>query len=288
MDTNRARRMPPKVSVLITAHNEEENIEGAVRSVLGQSYPNLEVIAISDGSEDTTVDMLEQFTHEDLRIYDQDKRGRVESLNRGVDLAAGAFIAILDADDRSLPGRIEKQARFLDEHQTVGVVGSSYVRRDMVRGERYIRNFPTHDREIRKAMAKCVPIAHSSAMIRKSSICDVNGYAESDYGLEDMDLWIRIARDWRLANIPEPLILRNIRQDSHWRSVTNRHLRNARLARLTARAVHELSLPFYYYVFPLARLAYSGLPVPLKRVTRRLLSSIEEQDLEDGSSIPSF
>jgi glycosyltransferase involved in cell wall biosynthesis len=278
----------PLVTVLITAYNEADYIEGAVRSVLGQTYDNLEAVVVNDGSTDGTEGVLtRRFEDERLRVFDQGRNGRVTSLNHGLDAAKGTFVAVLDADDRCRPRRIERQVDYLLAHGEVGVVGSQYIRKDDVRGEEYVRKYPTRDGPIRREMAKYIPISHSCAMYRKRAVVEAGGYDEALSDHEDLDLWIRLAQDWTLANIPEPLVVRHIRDDSYWHRNFSPHARNVHLAKLNARAVSAFSLSFYHYAFPLARLAYSWLPDAAKRATRRLLSNIEEQDLADRPQIPS-
>lgn len=279
----------PLVTVLITAYNEAEYIEEAVGSVLAQTYDHLEAVVINDGSTDETGDMLRRrFDDERLRVVNQERKGRVPSLNHGLDVTNGAFVAVLDADDRCRPNRIERQVGYLSAHETVGVVGAYYHRKDSIRGEEYVRKYPIRDGAIRRGMAKYIPISHSCAMYRMSAVVEAGGYDERLTDHEDLDLWIRIAQNWKLANIPEPLVVRHIRNDSYWHRNFNAHARNVHLARLNAKAVCDLSLPFYYYAYPLARLVYPWLPDSIKRIVRRLGSGIEEQDLEDDPPIPSF
>lgn len=278
----------PLVTVLITAYNEADFIEEAVRSVLAQTYDNLEAVVINDGSTDGTEDVLRRgFQDERLRVFDLGRNGRGASLNHGLDVANGTFVAVLDADDWCMPRRIEKQVEYLLRHEDVGVVGSYCHRKDDIRKEEFIREYPTIDGHIRKEMAKYIPIAHSSAIFRKCAVIQVGGYDESLPDHEDLDLWIRVAQKWKLANIPEPLVMRHIRSDSYWHRNFGVHTRNVHLARLNAKAVRELSLPFYLYTYPMARLMYPWLPNSVKRIVRRLGSDIEEQDLEADSSIPS-
>ena len=275
------------VSVVMAVFNEEENIEDAIESMMNQEYSNFEVIVINDGSKDSTERIVNSEYEEEnkVSIFGQKNKGLPSSLNRAIKISNSEFIARLDADDRCLPGRIKKQVSFLRNNKEVGVVGTNYVRIDSIRNERHIRRYPEEDRIIRREMSKYIPIAHSSVMFRRRAAIEVGGYDESLSDHEDLDLWMRVAKNWKLANIPEPLVVRHIRSDSYWHRNFGAHARNAHLAKLNARAVAELSLPFYYYAFPIARLAYSWLPVPLKRITRRLVSDIEEQDLEESPQI---
>mgnify|MGYP006280409945 CR=1 FL=1 len=278
----------PLVTVLITAYNEADYIEDAVQSVLVQTYDNLEVVVINDGSSDETDDVLRRrFDDARLRVFNQERNGRAPSLNYGLEAADGTFVAVLDADDRCRPNRIETQVDHLLAHERVGVVGSYYHRKDAIRGEEYVRKYPSGDGAIRREMAKYIPISHSCAMYRMRAVAEVGGYNERLTDHEDLDLWIRVAQNWKLANIPEPLVVRHIRNDSYWHRNFDAHARNVHLARLNAKAVRALSLPFYYYAYPVARLVYPWLPDSVKRIVRRFGSNIEEQDLESDPPLSS-
>ena len=269
------------VTVLITAYDEQENIEEAVKSALNQSHRPLEVLVVNDGSTDATGEIVKQIEDERIRLLDLERVGRIDALNKGIEASRGELIAILDADDRCLRKRVEKQHRRMVEDPEMGVVGSYYVRVDDIRNEKYIRCYPKQNEEIRREMSKYIPISHSCAMFRKRAVVDVGGYRDETRGLEDMDLWIRLAKHWKLANIADPLVLRRIRNDSYWHSNFSQRARNLHLAKLNARAVSEFSLPFYLYIFSVARLSYTFLPTPVKRTVRRFFSRIEEHDLRE-------
>lgn len=276
-------REESKVTVLITAYNEQENIKGAIKSSLNQSYDCVEVLVVNDGSTDATGRIARQIGDERVRVIDLERVGRIDALNKGIEASSGDLVAILDADDRCLEQRVERQYRRMVNNPKIGVIGSCYVRRDDIRDEVYVRCYPEQDSEIRREMSKYIPIAHSCAMFRKRAVLDVGGYRKGKTDLEDMDLWIRVSQRWKLANIPEPLVVRHIRNDSYWHRNFSQQVRNVHLAKLNVRAIRELCLPRYHYIFPLARLLYSYLPVPLKRTARGLFSAIEERDLEDDS-----
>jgi len=274
------------ITILITAYNEQNNIKFAIKSCLRQSYDRVEVLVVNDGSTDATGRVAGQIRDERVRVVNLERVGRITALNKGIEVSRGNLVAILDADDRCLEQRVETQYRRMISDPKIGVTGSCYIRRDDIRGEEYIRCYPEQDSEIRREMSKYIPIAHSCAMFRKRAVLGVGGYRKGKTGLEDMDLLIRVAQRWKLANIPEPLVVRQIRNDSYWHRNFSQQVRNQQLAQLNAQAISKLSLPRYLYVFPLARLLYSYLPIPVKRTVRRLFSGIEERDLEDDSQIP--
>jgi glycosyltransferase involved in cell wall biosynthesis len=275
-----------KVSAVIPAYNEEENIKAAINSFLKQTYNNLEIVVVNDGSVDSTKEILDDnyYNEKNVRVIHQPNKGFTKALNRGIRESSGEYVARLDADDRCYPERIEKQVQFLNKNPEVAVLGCDYLRVDKIRQETYVRKFPRRDEKIRKEMSKYIPLAHSSVIFRKSVIEEVGGYNERiDEGVEDLELWVRVAKNHKLANLPETLVMREIRGNSYWHSNFGAHARNLCLAKINARAIRELSLPYFYYVFPLLRMIYSWLPTPLKRILRRNASGIDESDVSPNS-----
>lgn len=271
----------PKVSVVMTVYNEEDWIRRSVISVLNQTYEDFEFVIVNDGSTDRTREILDsEFSDRRIKIFNRENRGRVKALNQAVKLTAGEYIAILDADDYCLPERLKKQVEFLDRNPSVGIVGTAYYRYDEIRKEKCIRRYPTEDEQIRKEMAKYIPMAHSSVMMRKSCLEKTGHYNEQFDTLQDMELFIRIAKKYKLSNLREPLMVRDIRSDSFFHRSFEQSERNRLLIRLNLRAIRELSLPIKYYIFPLGRIIYFWLPNNLKRIVRKLFSDIIEEDLK--------
>ena len=119
--------VPPRVSVIIPAYNAAAFIDEALRSVLDQDYPNLEVIVIDDGSTDETAERLAAYASQALCIHQPNSGGYVGAArNAGMARATGEYLAFLDADDIMLPGRIRRQVDFLSTHPEVGLVFSDY------------------------------------------------------------------------------------------------------------------------------------------------------------------
>lgn len=270
----------PKVSVIMTVYNEQEHIKKSVTSVLNQTYKDFELVIVNDGSNDRTQEILEhEFNDRRVKIFNQENKGRVKALNQALKLSAGEYVAILDADDYCLPERLKKQVEFLDRNPDVAVVGTAYYRYDGIRGEKWIRKYPTENEKIRKEMSKYMPLAHSSIMIRKFCLDEIGCYDERFDTLQDMELLIRIAKKFKLANLEEPLIIRNIRSDSFFHRSFKQSYRNRLMVRLNLRAIKELSLPVKYYFFPLGRMVYFRLPNNFKRIVRKFFSSIDEENI---------
>ena len=128
MSTPRIHKMTaplPIASVLMPVYNGEAYLREAVESVLGQTETNIELVAVDDGSTDSSRAILRQFALQDprVRVFEEEHKGLVATLNRGLDVARARYICRLDADDIAMPDRIEKQVRFLDAHEDYVLVG---------------------------------------------------------------------------------------------------------------------------------------------------------------------
>src|SRR6266852_8386571 len=117
----------PLVSVIIPAYNAESYIDDALRSVLGQIYPDVEIIVVDDGSTDCTVERVASY-HPRVRCYERSNSGGYPGAprNTGIERCSGEYICFLDADDIMLPDRVEKQVEFLTDHPETGVVFTDY------------------------------------------------------------------------------------------------------------------------------------------------------------------
>ena len=115
----------PLISVLLPAYNAELDIAAAIRSLLGQTYKNYELLIIDDGSTDNTVKVVESFNDPRIKLIRNEKNLKLpKTLNKAIDLAQGKYCARADADDLSMPRRFEKQVAFLESHPEVDVVGT--------------------------------------------------------------------------------------------------------------------------------------------------------------------
>lgn len=198
-----------KVSVIMGAYNAKNIIDKAIESILDQSYSNWELIICDDCSEDGTYDYLvEKYKgNSNVKIIKNKSNKKLAfSLNQCLKVATGEYIARMDADDISLPNRLEKQVKFLDEHNDIDVVGGAALVFD---GEttseiRKCPEFPTTSDII-----KNVPFIHPTIMMRKKMYDKLNGYTvlhRTERG-QDLDLWFRFfSIQGRGYNFQEPLI----------------------------------------------------------------------------------
>jgi len=197
----------PRVSVVMSVYNEEPYVGHAIDSILRQTFRDFEFVIIDDGSVDRTPHILQSYRNPRLRIYHQENQGQSASLNRGIQLAAGAYIARMDADDIALPQRLEREVRFLDVHPDIALVGTWCMKVNTATGHERLQRLPENDAAIRRFLVVDNPFIHSSVMIRRSVIETVGLY-DRRLIWQDYDLWVRVAGNHRMANIPEPLMVR--------------------------------------------------------------------------------
>jgi glycosyltransferase involved in cell wall biosynthesis len=197
----------PRVSVVMSVYNEEQYVGEAIDSILCQTFQDFEFVIVDDGSVDRTPAVLKGFDDPRLKVHHQANQGQSAALNQGIRLSTGGYIARMDGDDISLPGRLEKEVSLLESHPEIGLVGTWCIKVDTKTGHERVQSLPEDDSAIRRFMIVDNPFIHSSVMIRKDVLDRVGLYKE---GLiwQDYELWVRIAGHHRMANIPEPLVIR--------------------------------------------------------------------------------
>ncbi len=179
--------------------NAHATVDDAVGSILEQSFGNLELVVVDDGSTDSTLDRLQDWARKDprVRILSLSHAGIIEALNAGLVACKAELIARMDTDDRAYPERLAKQVDYLTEHPEIAVV-SSYVEafpRDQIqegfrRYVEWLNSLDTPELIARDIFVES-PIAHPSAMIRADWLKRVGGYQEHGWP-EDYDLWLRL------------------------------------------------------------------------------------------------
>jgi glycosyltransferase involved in cell wall biosynthesis len=179
----------------------------AVDSVLDQQFRDLELIIIDDGSEDDTVGLLDQCARDDrVRVLHQPPRGIVAALNLGIAEARAPYLARLDADDVARPDRLALQLAFMEGHGHVNLVGSAAQLIDE-RGAVIGRIAPPIDPgKLARHLRRGNPIVHSSVMMRADKVRRSGGYRKAFGAAEDYDLWLRLAENGGIANLPERLV----------------------------------------------------------------------------------
>jgi len=263
------RGATPAVSVLMSVRDGAPWVREAVESVLGQTAADLELIVIDDGSVDATPDLLGAVRDPRLRVERQPAAGLTRALNRAARLARAPLLARLDADDLALPDRLARQRSFLDAHPEVGLLGTAA--REVDAAGRLVTTVtpPAADAAIRRALIRRNPFVHSSVLMRRSAMDAVGGYDESLPVAQDYDLWMRMSRVTRLANLAEPLVTRRLLPGRV--SATRDAARLGAEARVRWRAVRSGLYPWWCVVFLLRPLAALLLPSGARWFLRRRL-----------------
>jgi cellulose synthase/poly-beta-1,6-N-acetylglucosamine synthase-like glycosyltransferase len=197
----------PLISVILPAYNCQDYIREAIESILRQTFDNFELILIDDGSTDDTPLILMQFTDARIQLITQQNQGLAATLNHGIGLARGMYIARQDQDDLSLPERFMKQVAFLDAHPACAMVGTRAEIWEGRKITRRVHSHPTDNYRLKFELLFNNPFVHSSVMLRKEALQRVGGYCTDPRRQppEDYELWSRIARFNEVANLPEVL-----------------------------------------------------------------------------------
>jgi len=190
----------PKVSVIITTHNRSRFVCQALDSVLGQSFKDLEILVVDDGSTDNTREVLDKYGS-NLRYIYQENRGRSGARNLGITSAQGEYIAFLDDDDVWFGDKLEKQVAFLDGHPEFGLA-HTFMELIDAQGAVLRESTEHYLRAYRKAiktgytyegMSKSCLMYTSTVMARKSNLNDAGLFCQDAETFEDWDLYLRFS-----------------------------------------------------------------------------------------------
>lgn len=195
------------VTVVMPVYNSRKHLSEAIDSILNQTFSDWEMLIINEyGSDDGSADIIRQYSKRDSRIVlvqNEKKLGLAESLNKGIYLAKGKYIARMDADDLSHPKRFEKQVKFLEEHPKISLCGTyqhhfgssmNWVHKPAISPEKCKANL----------IFDC-DLCHSTVMFRRNTFLNHNLLYNKEYLAEDFELWSRAVREVQFANLPEVL-----------------------------------------------------------------------------------
>lgn len=197
----------PAISIVMSIYNAEDFLHAAVKSILEQTLTSYEFLIIDDGCTDSSVEIVNKIKDDRIRIIHQTNHGLVAALNKGVSLARSQYIARMDADDISLPSRLEKEFAWISADEKRGLVGSffTYINERTSSPTSTTLITPTKHIDLVRMMYLVNPFAHGSTIIRKQAIIDAGGYRDKYGPTEDYDLWRRIATNWEVGQVPEVL-----------------------------------------------------------------------------------
>ena len=197
-----------KISVLMPVYNGEKFLKEAIDSILNQSFKDFEFLIINDGSTDRSKKIILSYQDQRIRFFENKKNlGVAKTLNRGLKLAKGKYIARMDADDISLSDRFKKQVEFMEKNPQVAVCGT-WVK---LIGNHNIWQSPGDDKTIKSLSLFYSSIYHPTALIRNDLLKRYNlSYNPSFIHAEDYELWVKIMEKAKVANLKEVLLSHRI------------------------------------------------------------------------------
>ncbi|MFS1539935.1 MAG: glycosyltransferase [Candidatus Phlomobacter fragariae] len=199
----------PLVSIILPVYNAEKYLFMALESLIVQSYKNIEIIIINDGSTDKSLEIINSFKKKDSRIklIDRKNMGLAYSLNEGIFFAKGNFIARMDADDISKSDRIEKQVNYILKNSFIDILGTNVDYIDVFSRKIGESNYPLSNMSIKNTLPFWCCLAHPSIFGKKEIFLSQGGY-QSKYRSEDYELWLRICRNKNIqfGNMAEKLL----------------------------------------------------------------------------------
>lgn len=230
----------PAISVLMPVYNASAYVREAVASICAQTFGDFEVILIDDGSTDGSLAVLREFAARDsrIRLVSRPNVGLTRTLNEGLKLARGHFIARMDADDISVPHRFEKQLEYLRAHPECVCVGSRVRLIDPCGSPLRESDHKLTQEQIDHDLLAGIgwAIVHPAALMRRDAVTAVGGYREQYDSVEDLDLFLRLSEMGEVANLPDVLL--EYRQ--HFQSVNyTRHTEQLRLKEMIVREAYQ-------------------------------------------------
>jgi glycosyltransferase involved in cell wall biosynthesis len=215
----------PSITVLMPVHNAASYVGDAIDSILAQSHADFELLVMNDGSSDESAAIVQARRDPRIRLVSSPtNRGIVNTLNEGLSLASGRYVARMDADDLADPGRLARQWRFMEENPAVGVCGTAFEAFGESPGEGWVRYF--HHDAIAIALLFGNPICHPTVILRKSVLDTYHlRYPDDHPHAEEYALWSVLAGKCRMANLPDRLLRYRTHagQVSRQKSVIQRH-----------------------------------------------------------------
>ena len=198
---------PVTVSIIIPAYNQAHYLGAAIASALGQSYGDVEVIVVDDGSTDKTREVVEQIGDPRLRYVYQENQGLSAARNTGIRHACGTYLSYLDSDDLFLPEKVALLLAVMEERPEVGLVAGQAMPVDEAgspAGALFDRPLPDDARELLLHN----PLHVGSVLVRRSWQEKAGFFDESLRSYEDWDMWLRLARlGCPMASVARPVSL---------------------------------------------------------------------------------
>jgi glycosyltransferase involved in cell wall biosynthesis len=238
-----AMKKKPTVSVVMSVYNGEKYLRDSIESILNQTYKDFEFIIIDDGSTDRSKQIIQSYSDKRIRLISRENRGLVSSLNEAIGLARADYIARQDDDDVSMPTRLQKQYKFIQENPAYGLVGTRRQNISHNGSGLDVPELPIGDRDIRKSVYEYNPITHGSVFFDKQVFVKAGGYEEGKVPGEDYLLWVKMLEYTKAHNLPSIEYLYRLNPDG----ITQSHDLSARKNIEEEAQSFALSRPWTYF-----------------------------------------
>ena len=255
--------MTAKVTVIMPVFNAEKYIKKAIDSVLNQTFKDLELLIINDGSIDATGAIIDKYKEKDRRvisIISGTNEGVVRSLNKGLKVARSDFIARIDADDIWIREKLERQIRHLNADEDLYMSATAKINindnGEVREGEKYPRIFEYQD--IKQNILKRNIFCHSSVVFRRDILNTVGYYNESFKNAEDYEYWIRIIDRHKVEILPDPMVYYRISKDTISYNRIKEQRYYAIKAKLMGRRLYRRSV--FHLVYTMEDILYLLIP----------------------------
>ncbi|MGA2237021.1 MAG: glycosyltransferase [Terriglobales bacterium] len=228
----------PRITVILPVFNGERYLAEAIESILAQTCKDFEFLIVDDASTDQTSAILARFGDPRIRVLRNDLNlGVARSLNKALRQATGKYVARQDADDVSLPGRLEKQVHFLEAHPEVALVSTGWALSEEEGTDRRPAPPPRSEVDLKWTLLFYNPIAHMSVMMKREAVEACGAYPEDTHCscVEDYALWSQMSERFRLATLPEELVLRRVSHQAV--SVKKRELQDQQVKSISLRSL---------------------------------------------------
>jgi glycosyltransferase involved in cell wall biosynthesis len=205
----------PLISVIIPAYNAERTIKRTIESVLNQTFSDLELIIINDGSQDSTLEIVSKISDPRIKVFSYPNSGSNPTRNRGFSHSVGEFVAFLDADDLWTSDKLEAQLKALQTNPKAAV---AYSWTDFIdESDKFLRqgsHLTENGNVFAKLLLTCFVVSGSNPLIRRQAFMDVGGFDESLVASQDFDLYLRLAARYEYVAVPFSQVLYRISTNS--------------------------------------------------------------------------
>ena len=265
--------MKSLVSVVIPSYNDSSYVKEAIHSVLSQTYENIEIIVVDDGSTDDTKEVLKEYKDR-IKYHYQKNKGLSGARNTGMKLAKGKYISLLDADDLYHKDRVEKQVNFLENSS--GCVFSYSGYRHFYDGkpdELLKLKYKYHSGNVFKKLLRKNFIAPSGVLFRKDILDKIGFFDESLKSCEDWDYWLRVSHEGlEFSYIPEAITFIRIRKSGNLNDRSFRFLHKIDSLRVLGKYRDVSGINKYHAYHAWGLLLSAGYPKFLKVIINKYLN----------------